>query len=95
MNGSWAYYGVMLKAYNETQKSKTFASANRSTYTPSVIVNYTDHISGDIYGLRPRVTGMPDADNQGDVGKRHRLSDGYGGTVQCYQQGDYLEFQQH
>ena len=58
MNGSWAYYGVMLKAYNETQKSKTFASANRSTYTPSVIVNYTDHISVSQVCLTPTTKEM-------------------------------------
>ena len=58
MNGSWAYYGVMLKAYNETQKSKTFASANRSTYTPSVIVNYTDHIPVSQVSLTPTTKEM-------------------------------------
>ena len=44
-NGTWDHYGVMLKAFNESNRSRTFASADRASYPPAVVVSFSNSLS--------------------------------------------------
>ena len=39
--GTYAHHGIMLRANSETNAAKTFASSDRSSYQPVVVMNYT------------------------------------------------------